>query len=219
MPAKEPVFIEIVCDTAEAASGIPGILGTTQNIRTNMRDLDAGDYLIGERAVVERKSAPDFIASILDRRLFAQVEMMAATCDLAVILVEGDIFSTRSCIEPVALEGALSWIAVLTGAQLMHSANARQSAAMIAIMARHCQQGLGYVPSLRANKPTTSASELMTRYVLEGLPGVGATTAIVLARHFKTVQAVANASLDDIKGIKGVGDKTAQKIYLAMRGM
>lgn len=210
--------IHIICDTSESRCGIPRLLDAAPNVRTEMRDLDVGDYQIGERAVVERKAAVDFIASILDRRIFAQMEMMMASCDLAVVLVEGDVFTTRSGIEPAALEGALSWIAMLSGAQLMFSGSAAQSASMIATMARHHQQGLGYIPSLRAGKPTASAASVITRYVLEGLPGVGSTTAIAFAGHFQTVQAVANASLGELQAVKGVGAKTALKVYQAMRG-
>lgn len=208
----------ITWDTAESRSGIPHFMELIPNVKTECRDLDFGDYQIGERAVIERKSAEDFVASILDRRLFSQIEMMMSTCDLAVVLVEGDVFATRSLIEPAALEGALSWIAVLTGAQLMVSANAQQSAAMIATMARHYQHGLGYIPSLRNGKPTVTEASVITRFVLEGLPGVGPTTAVAFARHFLTVQAVANATLEDLQAVKGVGAKTALKVYQAMRG-
>jgi len=210
--------IAIAFDGTESRSGIPHFLGMMPNVQTECRDLDVGDYQIGERAVVERKSAEDFVASILDRRLFSQIEMMMSRCELAVVLVEGDVFATRSLIEPVALEGALSWIAVLTGAQLMVSGNAQQSAAMIATMARHHQQGLGYIPSLRSGKPAVSEASIITRFVLEGLPGVGPTTAIAFARHFQTVRAVANATLEELQGVKGVGSKTALKVYQAMRG-
>lgn len=210
--------IHIVCDTKESRSGIPSLLGARPNISTEVRDLDLGDYQIGERAVVERKSAADFIASIMDSRIFAQMEMMTASCDLAVVLVEGNVFATRSGIEPAALEGALSWIAVLSGAQLMFSGSQEQSAAMIATMARHRQHGLGYIPPLRSGKPTAKEASVITRYVLEGLPGVGSTTAISLARHFQTVQAVANASLEELQAVSGVGAKTALKVYQAMRG-
>lgn len=210
--------IHIICDTSESRCGIPRLLDTRPNVRTELRDLDVGDYQIGERAVVERKAATDFVASIFDGRIFAQMEMMMASCDLAVVLVEGDVFATRSAIEPAALEGALSWIAVLSGAQLMFSGSPEQSASMIATMARHHQQGLGYIPALRSGKPTAKESSVITRYVLEGLPGVGSATAIAFARHFQTVQAVANASLDELKAVKGVGEKTALKVYQAMRG-
>lgn len=210
--------VHIICDTTESRCGIPHLLSERPNVRAELRDLDLGDYQIGERAVIERKSASDFIASIMDRRIFAQMEMMTASCDIAVVLVEGDVFASRSAIEPAALEGALSWIAVLSGAQLMFSGSAAQSASMIATMARHCQQGLGYIPALRSGKPTATQASVITRYVLEGLPGVGATTAITLAKHFQTIQAVANASLDDLKSVDGIGQKTALKVYQAMRG-
>lgn len=209
--------ITIICDTAESRCGIPRFLALNHHVNIELRDLDAGDYQIGERAVVERKSAVDFIASILDRRLFSQIEMMNAS-DLAVVLVEGNVFDTRSQVDPVALEGALSWIAVLSNTQLMFSGTPKQSASMIATMARHHQQGLGYIPPMRTGKPAASKASVITRYVLEGLPGVGATTAIAFANHFQTVQAVSNASLDDLKAVKGVGAKTALKVYQTMRG-
>lgn len=93
------------------------------------------------------------VASILDRRLFAQVEMMRVACGLAVVLGEGDVFSTRCGIETAALEGALPRIAVPSGAKLKFSAHPAQSAAWTLTMARNHQQGFGHIPPPRAARP------------------------------------------------------------------
>lgn len=210
--------ISVICDSSETCSGIPGQLGLVPGIRIECHDLDIGDYLVGDQTIIERKTAHEFAASIHDRRLFAQIEMMQSDHDLTVILIEGDVFATRSLIDPVAIEDALSWMITRSSARVLFSGNARQSASMIASLARHHQQAPGGHQSMRGSKPISTRGSVITRYILEGLPGVGAATAIALARHFESVQSVANASLDELLTVKGIGSDTAMKVFQSMRG-
>ena len=73
-------------------------------------DLSAGDYICGPGVAVERKESLDFINSIMDNRLFSQVRLLKAEYARPIILVEGDIFNTRSQVSPAALIGAISYI-------------------------------------------------------------------------------------------------------------
>ena len=51
---------------------------------------------------------------------------------------------------------------------------------------------------------------------LTDIPGVGPSRAKVLLRHFKTVTAIKNASVDELKNVSGISDSMAQTIYDAL---
>lgn len=210
----EEAPIRIICDKAESRSGvIEGISGDPGYV-VESADLLAGDYVLEGGIAVERKEATDFVASIMDRRLFSQIQLMKAHYKQAIVIVEGDIYKTRSAIQPAALDGAISYITVLEGVPVIPTKNASHTAAMLKTAARHAQNGLGYEIALRAGKPKDQ--KVLSQYVIEGLPGVGAGVAKKLLSHFGSVKAVMNATEADLCEVPGVGKKAAERILSAI---
>ncbi|MEG1349613.1 MAG: ERCC4 domain-containing protein, partial [Hafnia sp.] len=164
---------------------------------------------------VERKSASDFILSIMDQRLFQQVAKMKLEYAKPMILIEGDVFRTRSKMKPAAIAGAMSYLTAIAGVNLVTIADPRETAMMLATMARHLQEGLGYEIPMRVGKPKSSA--LMSQYLVESLASIGPKNAKVLLKHFGSALDVFNASVQDLCAIKGLGTETAERIYTALR--
>ena len=54
------------------------------------KQLGIGDYQVGEDTIIERKSVSDFIASILDGRLFSQA-IKLTSFEKALLIVEGNL--------------------------------------------------------------------------------------------------------------------------------
>ncbi|MFA5416626.1 MAG: helix-hairpin-helix domain-containing protein, partial [Methanoregula sp.] len=54
-------------------------------------------------------------------------------------------------------------------------------------------------------------------YLVSAFPEIGLKNARLLLSHFGTVQAIVNAELAELTAIKGVGEKTAQKIFDLVR--
>lgn len=198
-------------DNRETRSGLTQQLKSRSDLEVKFEDLPVGDFLLSDDVVVERKAASDFVLSILDKRLFSQVQLMKAAYARAIVLIEGDVFATRSAIQPDALRGALSWLAVIEGVAVMTTQGPLESAACLAVMTRHAQEGLGYEIALRAGKP--KSLDVLSRFAVEGLPGCGPATARKLLRHFGTVRAVYNASADELSAVSGVGRKQAEQIH------
>lgn len=200
--------IQITADVREVRSGLTQALDANQVVEVHYAELTIGDYLLSPEVVVERKAAHDFVASIFDKRLFGQIAQMKATYPRVIVLVEGDVFSTRSQIAPEALRGALSWLAVIEGVSLIQTRNPIDSASFIEVMARHAQEGLGYEISLRGSKPKDF--KVLAQFAVEGL--CGPATAKKLLAHFGSVERVYSATTDQLCEVKGVGRKTAEQI-------
>lgn len=200
----------ISVDMREQRSGVTRQLERSSIVTVKYADLAVGDYVLSDEVVVERKEATDFVLSIMDRRLFGQVAQMKATYARPTLIIEGDVFATRSAINPDALRGALSWLAVIESVGLIFSRDANDTANFLEVMARHAQEGLGYVNPLRSGKPKDLA--VLAQFAVEGLPGCGSAVAGKLLEHFGTAERVFSASADDLCLVKGVGRKTAEQI-------
>lgn len=63
-------MLKIICDFREKPSGIPKLL-TDKKVDVLFSLLTTGDYVINDEIIVERKTAKDFIQSILTNRIFS----------------------------------------------------------------------------------------------------------------------------------------------------
>ncbi len=209
--------VHIIVDSREFNSGIALRLAKLPGVTTEQQELSSGDYIIAEGCAVERKSAHDFIVSIMDGRIFDQVARMKIEYQEVIVLIEGNPYDTRSAMQPEAIDGALSWLSLLAGVSVIQSPDVQSTHRLIMRMAIHKTYGLGYEVNLRACKPKDKAS--MSHYLVEGLPGVGSQTARALITHFGTPHAVFTASIEDLVQLKGFGRKKAEGIYNAVRNL
>ncbi|HCF2447025.1 TPA: DNA-binding protein [Pseudomonas aeruginosa] len=206
--------LQIYCDMRESRSGILEQLAAL-GAKPVVGELETGDYVLTSDLVVERKTAVDFVASVLDGRLFNQVGKMRLNFARPVFLIEGDVYNTRSAIAREAIDGALSFLVAIQGCTVLYVKDQAAAAGLIYRMAKHAQEGLGYDTPFRRGKSTPGKGEAL--FMIEGTPGVGPTTAIKILNHFRSVQAFINASLDDLRGISGLGPKKAERIHQAIR--
>ena len=49
-------------------------------------------------------------------------------------------------------------------------------------------------------------------FFVSAFPGIGVQTARLLLEHFGTIKSIVNASKEELTALKGVGDKTAERI-------
>ena len=103
-PEKIPV--PLTADNREKSSGIPALL-RNRFASVQMAQLAAGDYLVNEEIIIERKTKEDFVQSLLDGRLFAQCARLRKTGLVPLLIVEGNPYKTTHHIAPTAIKGAL----------------------------------------------------------------------------------------------------------------
>lgn len=204
--------VTITVDSRETRSGMADRLRRISGVTVLQEELECGDYTVGEAILgVERKEVNDLAISIMEGRIFGQIERCKATFQTTVILIEGDMRQIRSAIAPEALDGFLSYVALLSGVQILHSTDANHTAALLHRMALHICHGLGYEVPLRAGKPKDMSS--IRQYLVEGLPGIGPTGAQALLAALKTPRAVFAATHAELTSIKGIGPKTIARIF------
>ncbi|MBD8088504.1 hypothetical protein IFT48_00670 [Pseudomonas fluorescens] len=204
-------IVRIYADTREARSGVIKALQAMANVHVTVVELPCGDYILSPEVAVERKSAVDFVNSVMSGHIFEQVARMKIDYVRPMVLIEGDPIRTRSAIKPEAVAGAMSSLMTVQMISLVSVADVTETAIMIATMARHLQHGLGYEINLHPKKPKPTQDA--KNYVISSLPGLGTSTSAKLLAHFGTIYGVVTASQDQIMGVKGIGPKTASRIY------
>jgi Fanconi anemia group M protein len=200
----------ISIDDRETSSKVVEVLsGLGAAIR--LERLPHGDYAIGDRILIERKTARDFVDTLINRDLLGQIKSMAETVPRPVLIVEGGDLYTQRDIHPNAIRGVLAALAIDMGVTLLFSRDEQDTAQMLFIIAKREDSERGE-RKVHPHKSHRSAREEL-EYVISAFPEIGMRNARTLLSHFGSVQAITNAELRELTAIKGIGEKTAQKIY------
>lgn len=200
----------IIVDSRELASRVAREL-LDHGIVSKPKILDVGDYVLSDRLAVERKTAEDFLQSIIDKRLLRQVLRLKQSYEKPVIILEGEgIYSKRS-IHPNAVRGALASIVVDFGVPIVFSRDEKETAALIAAMLRREKAEGREDAQIRGDKRVLTLRE-QQESVIAGLPGVNITLARRLLEEFRSVERVFRAKEEELTRVQGIGEKKAKEI-------
>ena len=205
--------VEIVVDQRELDSSIAKSLSTRDGLVTRLETLAVGDYVLSDRVAVERKSAADFVGSMLDadRSLFEQVGELSRAYARPVMIVEGTNLYGQRDIEPNAIRGALASLAVDFDVSVLRTESETDTTELLATIAKREQETRDREVSVHGEKTTKTRAE-QQEYVVSAIADIGPVTARSLLEHFGTVEAVMTATEDDLLEVDGVGSVTADRI-------
>ncbi|MGC8699828.1 MAG: ERCC4 domain-containing protein [Candidatus Micrarchaeia archaeon] len=172
--------------------------------------LPVGDYILSDRICIERKSVADFENSIMNGRLFDQVERLKESFPKPVLILEGDGSEYR--LSSNVILGAMLKLYIDYDTQVILSANEDETAEILYMIAKREQENKERLPRIAGMKRAYSEEEWQ-RLVLASLPGVGPKIAEEMLRRFKSIKNVANASIEELMHVDKIGKKKATKIY------
>jgi len=181
--------------------------------KIEMKNLEVGDFILSEDVVVEKKEVNDFVASLLDRRLFTQAVEMKRNFDKPLIILEGkseDLFASRN-VDPNAIRSSIISLTLDYGIPFIFSSSPKETAEYIYRIAFREQIKLKREISLRGSRRDWPI-EKQQQFLLEGLPLVGANLATSLLKKFKNPKSIANASIEELQEIDKLGKKKAEII-------
>ncbi|MBE2319383.1 hypothetical protein DVA67_025635 [Solirubrobacter sp. CPCC 204708] len=189
----------VLFDHGEVRSGIPAALDAA-GLEVAPARLPAGDYLVSDRLVVERKTGADLAASIKDRRLFEQIDRLRDAYASVVLIVEGKPVH----IAEASWKGALARV-LTTGVSLLQTTDRADSAAWLERLHRLEGKGPSEPRGLpRIRRPTDDLHQVAGD-VLSCLPGISTVTAGRLLEHFGSLAAVFAADERELRAVAGIG--------------
>jgi len=207
--------IDIIADHREKYSGVIEALCSQKNVTVEIQSLQLGDYRVNDLLLFERKTLQDFITSVKDGRIFRQGVRLASSSLRSVLILEGTSERiAKSGMRREAIHGALITISLCLGIPVLRSVNPDESARLMLYAARQVKSFA--VDSLPRRSVRPKGKRAVQLHILQGLPGVGPKRAKMLLSAFGSVEAVLNASADDLNEIEGVGKKTVRNIRWAV---
>ncbi|MEW6184984.1 MAG: ERCC4 domain-containing protein [Thermodesulfobacteriota bacterium] len=201
--------MKIQIDFREKASGIIALL-QQEEVFLEIGKIPYGDYIINETITIERKTARDFLISIIDGRLFSQLSNLKKNCIHPLLLIEGNPFETDLQFDPLAIKGALLSTQAIWYIPIVSSESIQDTKNLFLMMGRQEERFSDVVPLRGGYRPKRLKSRQL--YVLQGLPQVGPTLAKRLLDHFGAVSKIMQAPVEELLKVEGVGKESANKI-------
>jgi Fanconi anemia group M protein len=206
--------LEIIVDDRERNVKLLNKLEEVFNIKKER--LDVGDFVISDRIVIERKTLEDFLASLLDKRIFEQIEKLKASYEKPLIIVEGstdleDLFNLRD-IHPNAIRGLLLTIMIDYNIPIIFVKNEEEFVNLLEILARREQLKGNKKPLVKIVKKTKTIKEAQ-EILISSIPGINIQLASNLLLYFKNPKNIANASVNELKKVPLIGEEKAKKIF------
>lgn len=173
-----------------------------RKIDIEFKQLKVADYIVKEIAI-ERKTVSDFISSMINKRIFNQLQEIKQY-PKHFLIIEGieeqDIYNeSQGGISSNALRGMILSIILKYQVPIIFSKNAEDTACFIDVLTKKTQKkDFSLNPKKKALSP-----EEQKQFILEGFPGIGPKTAKKLLKEFKTIKKIMNTPLDELKKIIG----------------
>jgi len=211
---KEKKELKIIVDDRERNIKILDLLD--KKFEVQRERLEVGDFIVSDRIVIERKTLEDFLASLLDKRIFEQIKKMKAAFEIPIIVIEGslnieDLFYLRN-IHPNAIRGLLLSILVDERIPLIFTKNEEETVNLLEILARREQINEKRIPQIKVAKKIKTISDAQEA-LIASIPGINKQLAVNLLSYFKTPKNVANASISELLEVPLIGKEKAKKIF------
>jgi len=178
------------------------------------KQLDVGDYIVSDRVGIERKTITDFLQSILNQRLFRQLEGLCKSFDKPLMILEGDqrmLFSARN-IHPNTIHGVLSSISIDYRIPIIWMYSPKMTASQIYWTAWREQKKEKRVLQTRACKKTKNIAQ-QQEFIVAGLPSINTILSRRLLKEFRTIKNVFSLTEGDLQKMEGIGKKKAKSIW------
>ena len=201
--------LRIIIDEREKKSGIPKLL-TAIGIKTEIKTLQIGDYIVGPETVIERKSVQDLMSSVFDGRLFDQCSRLKEHFQYPILLMEGNLDEIESITEnPLIFYGALSTVAIDFKIPIIPTPNASHTAKLLVSLCSKKESIKG--PFLKKIKKSNNIQKQQLS-VLCSLPGIGEKIAIRILEKYGSPFIALSATSKELGKIPGLGETRAKKI-------
>ena len=188
-------------DLIDALQGSGASLDFTQ--------LPVGDYIVSDRMCIERKTVQDFENSIMDNRLFDQLERLSSGFEKPVVILEGTESEHR--LSKNVITGTMIKLCTDYTVQVLRSTCPSDTAAILLKLAEREQIEDSKEPRIMGQKKAHTTYQWQT-LILGSMPGIGPSLARRLISHFGSVKGVANASAKELMEVDKIGRKKAQAI-------
>lgn len=174
-----------------------------------IRRLEIGDFVCSQETAIERKSRRDFESSIIDKRLFLQLNNLKENYKNVIIIIEGE--TSESIISREALMGAYASLITDFQVGVFFTRNQESTSELVYSIAKHEQLARKIPFSIVSKRKTYNLSQTQ-RSIVESFPMVGPKLAKSLLEEFHSLEAFVNASEEELLKVEKIGEKKVKVI-------
>ena len=186
-----------------------------------------GDFIFDNKVVFEYKTAPDIVSSIIDNRVFRQVEKMKQY-PFSYVIVVGNVaehinernanyWNRRNQVKQFTVRNYLGALARLQiESKVIHVDNNQQAWTIMDFITKKL---LDDNPDIRGvDRPKATLSDPIATFLsciyINDSQRLGIKTAVMIREylHLESLSDLLAVSYDDLVKVKGVGSKTARRI-------
>ncbi len=178
-------------------------------VQLDIRNLPVADYVLSDRLAIEFKTINDLESSIIDGRIFKQCEELIDNFQKPIIIVLGNLTSSR--IHPNSLRGAIAAITIDYGIPLINFETPFDVAQQIIAYAKREQDKKREVRYFAKKKGYTENQILEN--IVASFPTIGIKLAKEILKQFKSIKNLSNAKLEELLKVPLIGPKKAKRIY------
>ena len=207
---KKQENITIIVDHREYRSNVVRNLAI-KGLTIEPQQLDVGDYILSSRIGVERKNTEDFLSSLIEGKLFKQIQRLRDSYSRPILILEGENLFTHRNVNHNAIYGSLASISVDYGIPIMTTKDELETANLLSVIAKREQKEEKKAVAIRGEKTQMSLNERQ-QFLVEGLPNISAILAKRLLLHFGSIKDIANATEEELQEVDGIGKNIASEI-------
>lgn len=193
---KPHISQKIMVDNREKNSLVISEL-ISMGMEIEFKQLEVADYIIGNIAI-ERKTISDLISSMINKRIFSQLESLKQY-ENSFVIIEGydDLDLKETNLSENAIRGLILSISLDYKTPIIFTKDTKETAMYIALLAKKKKTEI----SLRSKIRMSDSQRL--QFILEGFPSIGPITAKKLLEKYKTIKSIINAPEEEIKTLLG----------------
>lgn len=193
---KKESRIKIIIDNRERNSLVPSEL-TNLGFQIEFKQLEIADYLVNETAV-ERKTLSDLQSSIINKRIFSQLQNLKQYPN-NLLIIEGADKDDKLFLHENAIRGFILSVFLDYQTPIIFTKNEKDTALYLSILAKRTPKK----PLSLRQSITFKDKKEQIQFILEGFPGVGPATAKKLVEKFKSLKNIINATKSELQPILG----------------
>ena len=183
-------------------------LPESKKIKILEQQLPVGDFITHD-LIIERKSFNDFISSIIDRRIFRQIDELTKE-GRGLLIVEGP-FEMKRNFSISAYIGALSYIVSnYEKLSIIFTFSPKETAKLIVNITLKKQRITENIYKVKVVKKRGLKNEDIVVNILSSFPGISIKTAKKIVEKFGTIKNFVNAKPEELRRL--LGEKKAKKI-------
>lgn len=204
--------LTIFVDQRETRSGVARFLAKA-GVDLKLQNLEIGDYVVSDRVCIERKSAIDFLDSLVNKRrnLLEQIHRLKSEYEKPLLVIEGESIYGQRNVHPNVVRAVMATIAVDFSVPIIQTRDETDTASLIYVIAKREQMPNKTEVNPHGKKPSASLKE-QQEYFISALSNIGIVTTRNLLRRFKTIERILTATKEELMEVEHVGEKTAEHI-------